>query len=161
MIPLIVVTVVFTILRIAGALGVNALKDWRLDLRIALAAMLLVTASGHWGTRRADLVAMVPPGFPNPELLVTLTGIFELMGAAGLLIPRTARLAAALLAVLFIAMFPANVYAARQNLSIGGRPATPLPLRTVVQAGLVAAAVAIAVRPRSEEARTMETCAAQ
>ena len=160
MIPLIVVTVVFAALRIAGALGIQALRDWRLCLRGALAVMLLVTASAHWGAKRADLVAMVPPAFPQPELLVTLTGILELTGAAGLVYARTSRVAAAGLALLFLAMFPANVYAARHNLNIGGRPATALPLRTVVQIGLVASAVAIAAGKRGPKARTMEACAA-
>ena len=149
MIPLIVLTVSFVVFRLAGAFGVKALRDWRRSLRFALAVMLLVTASAHWGAKRADLVAMVPPFFPAPELLVTLTGIFELAAAAGLVWTRTSRLAAALLAVLFIAMFPANVYAAQQHLTIGGRPVTELPLRTAVQVVLIAAAVALARHPQA------------
>lgn len=156
MIPLIVVLTVFIALRTAGALGVRALRDWRLCLRWALAVMLLVTASAHWGPKRADLIAMVPPAFPRPELLVTLTGILELAGAAGLVYARTSRLAAIGLALLFVAMFPANVYAAQQHLGIGGRPVTDLPLRTFVQLALIASAVAVAVG----KPRTMEECAA-
>lgn len=144
MIPLIVVVVVFTVLRIAGAVGVTALRDWRVSLRWALAMMFLVTASAHWGAKRADLVAMVPPVFPAPELLVTLTGVAEIAGAVGLMWGRTARVAAAAMALMMVAMFPANVYAARQGLSIGGRPVTELPLRTGVQVVLVVAAGAVA-----------------
>jgi uncharacterized membrane protein len=161
MVPLIVVSVVFVALRTAGAFGVRALRDWRLDLRIAMAAMLLVTASAHWGAKRADLVAMVPPAFPDPALLVTLTGVFELLGAAGLLVPRTTRLAAALLAVLFVAMFPANIHAAKHRLTIGGQPVTELPLRAAVQVALIAGATALAVRRPAPEPRTMEACAAR
>ncbi|HEX6099730.1 MAG TPA: DoxX family membrane protein [Thermoanaerobaculia bacterium] len=161
MIPLIVVAIVFTTLRTAGALGIRALRDWRLCLRWALAVMLLVTASAHWGGKRADLIAMVPPVFPQPELLVTLTGILELAGAAGLVYARTSRAAAVCLALLFIAMFPANIYAARQHLSIGGQPVTELPLRTAIQVVLIAASIAIAWRKREPAAAgTMETCAA-
>lgn len=149
MLLIFIVLGVFAALRIVGALGVAALKDWRFDLRIALAVMFLVTASGHWGARRAELVAMVPPLFPNAALLVTLTGIAEIAGAIGLLWSRTARVAAACLAVLLLAMFPANVYAARQNLTLGGRPVTELPLRTAVQVGLVAATIAIAATRQS------------
>jgi uncharacterized membrane protein len=144
MLPLIIVVSAFTVLRTAGSLGVRELASWRTCLRWSLALMFLVTASGHWGSRRADLMAMVPPMFPSPGLLVTLTGILEIAGAVGLMMPRTSRLAALCLAVMLVAMFPANVYAARNNLSIGGRPATALPLRTAVQAGLVAATAAIA-----------------
>jgi uncharacterized membrane protein len=160
MVPLMVVSLVFVALRTAGALGVRSLRDWRLDLRLAMAAMLLVTASGHWGAKRADLVAMVPPVFPSPEVLVTLTGLLELLGAVGLLVPRTTRLAAVLLAVLFVALFPANVYAAQQHLTIGGRPVTELPLRTAVQVALIAGATALALPRRAPEPRTMEACAA-
>ena len=144
MVPLIVIVSAFVVLRLAGALGVKPLREWRLCLRWAMALMLLVTASGHWGTRRADLVAMVPPLFPNPALLVTLTGILELAGAAGLVWTRTSRLAALCLAILFVAMFPANVYAAKHHLTIAGSPVTPLPLRTFVQLVLIASAAAIA-----------------
>ena len=161
MVPLIVLVVVFTALRLAGAFGIQALRDWRLCLRWAMAMMLLVTASAHWGAKRADLVAMVPPVFPAPELLVTLTGILELAGAAGLVYARTSRAAAIGLALLFIAMFPANIHAAQQGLSIGGRPVTELPLRTFVQLVLIVAATAIAWRKReSEAASTMAECAA-
>src|SRR5687768_13254197 len=145
MLPLIIVVTAFIVLRTAGALGVRPLTRWQTCLRWSLALMFLVTASGHWGSRRADLVAMVPPLFPSPGLLVTLTGILEIAGAVGLMIPRTSRPAAFGLAVMLVAMFPANVYAARHNLSIGGRPATALPLRTAVQTGLVAATAAIAL----------------
>lgn len=161
MIPLVVIVIVFSVLRAAGALGIRALRDWRLCLRWAMAVMLLVTASAHWGEKRADLVAMVPPVFPQPELLVTITGILELAGAAGLAYGRTSRVAAICLALLFLAMFPANVYAAQHDLTIGGRPATELPLRTAVQIGLIAAAIAIARGKRgSKAAATMEACAA-
>jgi uncharacterized membrane protein len=161
MIPLVVVLAVFTGLRTAGALGFHKLRDWRLCLRWALAVMLLVTASAHWGGKRADLVAMVPPAFPQPELLVTLTGVLELAGAAGLVYARTSRAAAVCLALLFIAMFPANIYAAQQDLSIGGRPVTDLPLRTFVQIVLIASAVAVAAGKREASAAgTMAECAA-
>jgi uncharacterized membrane protein len=147
MLPLIVVVVVFALLRSAGALGVRALKDWRVCLRFALAVMFLVTSTAHWGAKRADLIAMVPPFFPRPDLLVTLTGICEIAGAIGLTIPRTARLAAALLAVMLIAVFPANFYAAQKGLTIGGEPVTELPQRTAVQVALVTACMAIAAKP--------------
>ncbi|HEY0139428.1 MAG TPA: DoxX family membrane protein [Thermoanaerobaculia bacterium] len=151
MLPMLIVLIAFTVFRLAGAAGVRQLRDWRVSLRYALALMFLVTASGHWGVRRADLVRMVPPAFPSPELLVTLTGLAEIAGAIGLLWTRTARLAAACLTLFLLAVFPANVYAARQQLTIAGKPVTPLPLRTAVQVGLVAATAAIAVSSRHED----------
>lgn len=146
MLPLYVLAVTFVVFRLAGAAGVSSLRDWRLSLRLALAAMFLLTASAHWGSKRDDLVAMVPPSFPAAELLVTFTGLCEIAGAVGLVIPRTSRLAAAFLAVLLVVMFPANVYAAQQGLSIGGRPVTPLPQRTAAQIAFIAATAAVAMR---------------
>lgn len=107
--------------------------------------MFLLTASAHWGKRRPDLIAMVPAGFPRPDLMVTITGILELLGAVGLLLPATTRPAAICLAILLVALFPANVRAARERLKIGGRDATPLPLRTLLQIVYIAALLFIAL----------------
>ena len=70
---------------------------------------------------------------------MTTTGLLEILGAIGLLIPMTARAASICLALLLVAIFPANVRAARQNLTIGGRPPTPLPLRALLQVVFIAA----------------------
>jgi uncharacterized membrane protein len=128
-----------------GAVGVTPLADGHLALRLALAVMFLLTGSAHWGRRRPDLVRMVPPSFPHPGLLVTVTGVLELAGAVGLLIAPLARPAAAGLALLMVAMFPANVHAARAGLTIGGRPVTSLGPRALLQVLFIAAAVAVVV----------------
>ena len=135
--PLIVLVTVFFLLFLPFG--------WWTALRIALAAMFLLAASAHWGKRRADLIRMVPTALPQPDLLVTLTGICEILGAAGLLIPRFAPVAAFGLTLLLIALFPANVRAARQAITIAGRPATPLPARTVIQIVFLTATIAIIV----------------
>jgi uncharacterized membrane protein len=129
----------FLLFRGAGALGVATLSNSIISLRFALALMLLFTASAHWGRGRPDLIRMVPPLFPRPDLLVTVTGILEILGAVGLLIPSTARTAATCLTVLLIAMFPANAHAARQKLTIMGRPVPSLPVRALLQVIFVAA----------------------
>ncbi|WP_117210816.1 DoxX family protein [Allorhizocola rhizosphaerae] len=116
---------------------------WAESLRGGLALMFLVTASAHFVPKmRADLIAMVPPSLPRPDLLVTITGVLEIAGAVGLLIPATAPWAAGCLALLMVAMFPANVSAARRKVPFGGRPATPLVPRILEQILFVAAAIA-------------------
>ena len=121
--------------RLLGALGVlTGGETWSGSLRYALAAMFIFTAISHFAPRtRADLVRMVPPAFPRPDLLVTLTGILELAGAIGLLVPPFVSLAAFGLGVLLVAMFPANIYAAQHGLTIGGRAAPPLAIRFPLQ----------------------------
>ncbi|MBG0564529.1 DoxX family protein [Actinoplanes aureus] len=147
MAPLIALVGGFVVLRLLGVAGVDALDAWQPALRGGLALMFVVTGVVHFypPSYRRELIAMVPPGLPRPDLLVTLTGVLELAGAAGLLIPRLAPFAAAGLALLMLAMFPANVSAARRSLNLGGRPVTPLPLRTALQVIFVGAAVAAAL----------------
>jgi uncharacterized membrane protein len=146
MAPLITLVAGSGLARLIGLVGVDALDGWWPALRVGLALMFVLTGLAHFGLgRRDDLIAMVPPGLPHPGLLVTATGVLEFAGALGLLLPATARLAAACLALLMILMFPANVSAARRGVRLGGRPATPLALRTPMQLVIVAVAVAIAL----------------
>ena len=74
--------------------------------------------------------------------MVTLTGLAEIAGALGLLVPRLAPWAAGGLALLLLTVFPANVHAARHALSIGGRPVTPLVTRTLLQVVFLVAVLA-------------------
>jgi uncharacterized membrane protein len=144
MAPLIALVLGFGLARTAGLLGVDALDGTTAALRVGLAVMFVLTGLAHFGAgRRADLIAMVPPGLPRPDLLVTLTGVLELAGAVGLLLPATARWAAAGLALLMVAMFPANVSAARRGLELGGRPVTRIVPRTVLQLLFIGAATAV------------------
>ena len=148
MTPFIVLTLAFLLFLGLHKLRFPLLPDWVVCLRWALAAMFLLTASAHFGSRRPDLVAMVPQALPNPELLVTISGIAEIAGAIGLLVPRVAPFAAAGLALLLVAVFPANVHAARESLSIAGEAVTPLVPRAVLQlVFLVAVLVAGFHRP--------------
>jgi uncharacterized membrane protein YphA (DoxX/SURF4 family) len=83
--------------------------------------MFLFTAVSHFAAMRKDFIAMVPPALPHPELLVSLTGIAELAGAVGLLIPSLRLWAACGLILLMVLMLPANVSAARRGVLLRGR----------------------------------------
>jgi uncharacterized membrane protein len=126
------------IARIAGALGVPALDSWPAATRVGLAALFLFTAIAHFNRMRADLVRMVPPALPFPEHLVTFTGVCEALGAIGILVPATRRLAGLGLVLLLIALFPANASAAKRGLTLGGKPVTPLRLRIPMQIVFIA-----------------------
>jgi uncharacterized membrane protein len=65
--------------------------------------------------------------------IVYFTGVCEIAGAIGILIPQTRMLAGICLILFLIAVFPANVKAAREKLNVAGRPATPLVPRTAMQ----------------------------
>ncbi|MEV4713602.1 DoxX family membrane protein [Micromonospora sp. NPDC049374] len=148
MAPLIALVAGTGLARLVGLAGLSALDGWHPALRVGLALMFVMTGIVHFvGGRRQDLIAMVPPRLPRPDLLVTVTGVLELAGAVGLLVPATARWAAAGLALLLLAMFPANISAARRRLTLAGRPVTPLGIRTVLQLVFLAAAVAVTAGP--------------
>ena len=76
---------------------------------------------------------MVPKVFPNPRFLVYLTGVLEVLGAVGLLVPMTRSFASLGLCLLLMAMFPANVNAARKGVLLRGKMPTPLWLRGPMQ----------------------------
>ncbi len=58
--------------------------------------------------------AIVPPSLPGgAKRVVVISGIAEIAGGAGVLMPRTRRTAGMGLIALLIAVFPANLYMAR------------------------------------------------
>jgi uncharacterized membrane protein len=133
MVPLIVLIASFVLFALVGAAGAHPFTPWPAALRWALLVMFLLTASAHFTKTRVDLVRMVPRAFPNPGLLVTLTGFLELAGALGLLFPATRELAALGLIALLVAMFPANAHAARAGLALRGKPVMQLVPRLAIQ----------------------------
>jgi uncharacterized membrane protein len=138
MAPLIVLIVVTGLARVAGSFGVASLRDLAACARVGLAAMFVFTAVAHFNSMRPDMIAMVPPWVPNAPLMVTLTGIAEVLGAIGLLVPRTRRIAAAALIVFLLAVLPANIHAATAGVTLRGAPATPLVPRILLQAFFIA-----------------------
>jgi uncharacterized membrane protein len=100
--------------RLIGWLAVDYVNSWPQAVAVGLAAMFVMTGVAHFvPAMRRDMIAIVPPRLPAAGLLVTITGVFELLGAAGLLYPATRVAAAVCLFALMLVMFPANVYAAR------------------------------------------------
>ncbi len=135
---LIVLAVALVLARAAGALGLKALDSWPAAVRAGLAAMLLFTSLAHFNSLRHDLARMIPPGVPSPMAMVYFTGLCEIAGAIGLLVPRTRRAAAWALIAFFLAILPANIHAARAGLSLAGNPVTPLAMRIPVQVLFIA-----------------------
>tara|TARA_B110001469_G_C9455226_1_gene229734 strand:+ start:225 stop:605 length:381 start_codon:yes stop_codon:yes gene_type:complete len=55
-------------------------------------------------------LAIMPPSLPYHEAAVAISGVFEIIGAVGLLFQRTRRMAGIGLFVLTLAVSPANIY---------------------------------------------------
>ncbi len=144
-VPLVTLVVVTLIARLIGVLLPDDGIGWVDAVRGGLAAMFAASATTHFGRSRVALIRMVPLGLPNPPRIVTVTGLLEIAGAVGLIVPESARPAAVCLAALLVAIFPANAVASRRPLPAGGSPATPLWFRAVVQVVLIAACGLVAV----------------
>jgi uncharacterized membrane protein len=71
--------------------------------------------------RDADTyIAMMPDVLPAKAALVYLSGVAEILGGLGLILPATRKLAAWGLIALLVAVFPANVNMALNELPLGG-----------------------------------------
>jgi len=114
-------------------------------VRIVIAAVFIGMGINHFVPKSARVMAkMIPPalrreGALNPLNLVYLTGVCEIAGGIGLLVPQT-RLAAAIALVVFLAaVFPANAYAAANRERFGSLaiPFWPRLAGQVVLAALI------------------------
>ncbi|NKE62454.1 DoxX family membrane protein [Lentzea sp. PSKA42] len=141
MVPLIALVVVTSLLLLAGALGIRRLKPLPVALRGGLAVMFVLTGGAHFIGLREELIAMVPPLLPAPGLLVTATGVLELLGAAALLWSRTAGWSALGLTAMLVVMFPANVHKALSGPVPWDDQLVP---RTLMQVVFLAATVTVA-----------------
>ena len=139
MVSLFVLVIASVLLRGIGWLGVRWFSSWRAAIRAGLAAMFAVTGASHFTSMKDDFVAMIPSPLPSGDWVIYLTGVLEIAGAIGLLIPRLRSLAAVCLAILLVAMFPANVNAALNDIPFRGGPPTPLWIRLPMQVLFLAA----------------------
>jgi uncharacterized membrane protein len=145
MAPLIILLAGSVAARIVGWLGVDYVDTWGKAIAVGLAAMFVLTGVAHFvPPLRDNLIAIVPPQLPAPGLLVSITGVLEFLGAVGLLVPVTRVAAAVCLLLLMLAMFPANIYAARMP-NPPKSMTTRLPLRTAEEIVYLAAAVVVAI----------------
>jgi uncharacterized membrane protein len=104
-------------------------------LKVLVAMPLLVSGVAHL-IMPATMAQIIPPIFPAKTLLVILSGVAELAGAAGLFLRRTERAASLGIALLMIAVFPANIYVAGQT--VHGLYMPTVPVRLLMQAIYIA-----------------------
>ena len=133
MVVLLVLVLSCLIFRGLGFAGVSAFATWQGSARDALSLMLVFTGISHFTFMKEDLVRMMPPSVPWPRAMVFFTGICEIAGAIGLLLPEFRRAAAYALVAFFLEVLPANIHAARAGVTLRGKPATDLWLRIPMQ----------------------------
>lgn len=88
--------------------------NYILSGNIALAVMLVFTAIGHF-VYSEGMALMMPNFIPAKKTMVYLTGVMEILFAAGLCITSARRLAADLLILFFLIVLPANINAAQKS----------------------------------------------
>src|SRR5919106_3045229 len=93
MVTLFILVIASILLRGAGWLGVRWFASWRDAVRVALAIMFLFTGATHFSAMQYDYLAMIPESLPKGLWVIYLTGLLEIVGAIGLLIPRLQRVA--------------------------------------------------------------------
>ena len=106
-------------------------------LRWLLTIFMVGAGITHF-TNPGAFVAMVPEVLPAPLALTYVSGVAEIAGGLGLILPQTRRAAAWGLILLYLAVFPANVNMAVNHLPLDGKPVDPvllwarLPLQLVL-----------------------------
>jgi len=89
--------------------------------RIFLAIAFVIAGLNHFRTPEVYL-SMMPPWLPAHGVLNAISGVAEIAGGIGVLIPRTRRAAGIGLILLLIAVFPANL-----QIAIHGWPGMDIP----------------------------------
>lgn len=84
----------------------------RLVALIVLVIFFVAAGINHF-VHPDTYIRIVPPWLPAPALLVQISGICEVLGGIGVLVPYTRRFAGAGLIALLVAVFPANVQMAQ------------------------------------------------
>lgn len=95
---------------------INKEYDIALSGRIAISIMLLFTAIGHFAFTKG-MSMMIPKFIPYKETFVHLTGMFEILLAISLLIPRLKYISGWTLIIFLLLMLPANIYASIHNVN--------------------------------------------
>lgn len=93
----------------------------RTVLRIVLAIFYLGAGILHLMSPRGFL-AITPQWVPFPEIIVAFTGVAEIAGAVGLMIPALRKWAAIGLALYAFCVWPANFNHAINGITLGGEP---------------------------------------
>lgn len=117
-------------------------------LRWLLAIGFIAAGANHF--RDPDFyLAIMPPYMPWPGLMVAFSGLCEIAGGIGILIPSTRRLAGYGLIALLVAVFPANLFMAVSGVQPAGvhLPEWSLWARLPLQLVFIFWVWMVAVRP--------------
>ena len=92
--------------------------------RGALGLFFIVAGTAHL-ISPAPYLAIVPTYLPWPAVIVTLSGVAEILGGLGVCFRATRRAAGWWLIALLIAVFPANIHALSTGMNIAEHALSP------------------------------------
>ncbi len=95
----------------------------RTGLRWLLALIYALVGLAHLRGAHGFL-AIMPAWVPWPLEVILVTGICEILGAIGLLIPRLRWISGVMLALYAISVYPANLHHAFGGVTVGGLPSS-------------------------------------
>ena len=99
-------------------------KDWTRLVMLGMMAIFYAGAGVLHLRSPEPFLMIVPDWVPQPRAVIMLTGLCELAGALGLLIPRVRRLAGVMLALYAVCVFPANIKHAVYDIQVPGLPSS-------------------------------------
>ena len=102
-----------------------------------LLGILFVGAGILHFVKTGAYVAIVPPILPDPRLLVQISGVAEILGGIGLLVPQTRQASAWGIIALLVAVLPANINMAMDRAHFASIPAWVLWARVPLQLPLI------------------------
>ena len=112
--------IIFVVVFVISLLVVKKTRgyyEFALPGSIAMAALLLVTALGHFMFTKG-MTMLLPDFVPYRETLVYITGFIEIAAAIGLCISKHRVKTGWWLIVFFIVLLPANIYGALKHIDI-------------------------------------------
>jgi uncharacterized membrane protein len=102
--------------------------SWPKRIALVLASFFYIGAGLLHFTKTGFYLKIMPPYIPWHLAMVQISGVCEILGGIGLLIPETRRAAGWGLAALLIAVFPANVYMVTDPVAAGAASISPVVL---------------------------------
>lgn len=113
--------IVIAVVMIASLISAPGLRGARGRMRWAMAVIYAGFGFFHLVYAR-DFMPIMPPILPFPREIILFTGICEIAGGLGLLLPATRRWAGWALAIYAVCVFPANIYHAYAHVTVPGLP---------------------------------------
>lgn len=95
--------------------------------RVSLAIFFIFTGASHFSVPE-EMAQMLPAFIPWRVEIIYVTGILEVAGGIGLLIPGLERLAALSLILFLVGVLPSNIYAAVNHVEFGAHSEGPIYL---------------------------------